>query len=221
VTATGGHPAPGRLAVVGATGGTGREVVRQALDAGMAVTALARRPESLPIAHLRLTVVKGDILCRHDARAVVAGNDAVISTLGIGHSRAATTVYSTGTASLLAAMRSTGVSRPICLSTSALQVGPAASWFQRMFTKHVLQRLLSRPYADMRRMEMLVRSSSAAWTVVRAARLTDGERTGTYRLGHRGTLPSNWSISRADLAECLLSLLGSPDSYRQTLDVAY
>jgi putative NADH-flavin reductase len=222
--------------VLGATGGTGREIVRQALAAGSAVTVLARRPEALGVRHANLTVVAGDVLRLDDARAavgagvvgsgavgagVVGSGAVVVSALGVGHSRADTTLYSAGTANVLAAMRAAGVRRLVCLSTSALEHSPASSRFQRVFTRHVLQRLLHRPYADIRRMEDLVRASDAEWTIVRAARLTNGRRTGRYRTGHSGTLPAAWSVSRADLAAYLLALPGDPVTHRRTVEIAY
>ncbi len=39
------------LVVLGATGRTGQEIVAQALDRGLAVTALVRRREGLPVEH--------------------------------------------------------------------------------------------------------------------------------------------------------------------------
>ena len=209
------------LAVFGATGGTGREVVRQALDAGMAVRVLARRPEALGIEHPALTVVAGDVLDPRRAREVVAPGDAVVSVLGIGHSRAATTVYSAGTRNVLDAMRAAGARRIVCVSTCGLEVTRGSGLGQRLFTRHVLQRLLSRPYADMRAMEGTVRASATDWTVVRAARLTNGPRKDRVRSGPSGTMRGMWSVSRADLAAYLLSILDQDDSYRQTLEVAY
>src|SRR2546428_8116376 len=51
-----------RVLVIGATGGTGRQLVQQALDQGHQVTAFVRRPSKLPVQHPNLRVVKGDVL---------------------------------------------------------------------------------------------------------------------------------------------------------------
>ena len=51
-----------KLIVFGSTGGIGRQVVGQALDAGHQVTAVARRPEMLGLQHERVRVVRGDAL---------------------------------------------------------------------------------------------------------------------------------------------------------------
>lgn len=210
-----------RVVVFGATGGTGRQLVRQALDAGLRVRALARRPEALDVRHDNLQVVEGDVLAPEDVARVVAPGDRVVSALGIGHSTASTTVYSRGTANVLSAMACADVQRLVCLSTCGIDADAVAAPVQRFVTRTVLQRVLRRPYADMAEMESLVRGTGVDWTVVRAARLTDGRRTGRYRVGTAGTLRGSWSISRADLAEYLLRSLDDPDPVRRTVEIAY
>jgi putative NADH-flavin reductase len=133
---------PARLAVFGATGGTGRELLRQALAAGSAVTALVRRPQALDIRHPDLTVVPGDVMIADDARAAVGPDAVVVSALGVGYSRKPTTLYSAGTANVLAAMRAAGSRRFLCLSTSALDVSPAGGLVQRAFVGQFLQRVV-------------------------------------------------------------------------------
>jgi len=212
---------PSRLVVFGATGGTGRELLRQALAAGSAVTALVRRPERLGVWHPDLTVLPGDVLRPDDVRAAVGPGTVVVSALGVGYSRKATTLYSAGTANVLAAMRAAGAGRFVCLSTSALDVSPAGGRFQRAFVGQFLQRVVRRPYDDMRLMEDLVRASDTDWTIVRAAKLTNRPAKGRYRTGETGTLPAAWSVSRADLAGYLLALPADPGTSRRTVEIAY
>lgn len=72
-----------KLLVFGATGGTGRQLVQQALAQGHVVTAFARDPAKVTPPHDNLSVVKGDILEPATVDAAVAGQDAVVSALGI------------------------------------------------------------------------------------------------------------------------------------------
>src|SRR5262245_33817729 len=97
-----------RLAVFGATGGTGRSVVAQALTVGDKVTVLARKPEALSEFGGRISVVAGDVLDTDDVARAVEGAEVVISALGIGMHRHATTVYSQGTANIIDAMKADG-----------------------------------------------------------------------------------------------------------------
>ena len=71
-----------RVLVIGATGGTGRQLVQQALDQGHQVTAFARRPSKLQIEHANLRVVKGDVLDYGSVEAAMRGQSAVLCALG-------------------------------------------------------------------------------------------------------------------------------------------
>lgn len=210
-----------RVAVFGATGGTGRSVVEQALEVGDKVTVLARRPEALGESAARVNVVAGDVLDPAAVAGVVEGAEVVISALGIGMHRHATTVYSRGTANILDAMRADGVRRLLVVSTSSLEIPAprqAAEWF---IAKFLLHRILAKPYADMAAMESRLRESEVDWTLVRAARLTKGAVTGVYRTALGAKLRGCWSISRADVAHYLLTHAADASTFRQTVEIAY
>ncbi|MEU7898236.1 NAD(P)H-binding protein [Nonomuraea sp. NPDC049152] len=164
--------------VFGATGGTGRQVVEQAVAAGHDVTVLARDPARV-VARDRVTVIGGDVLTPQPWRAAVAGQDAVLSCLGSTDRRHTTTVYSEGTANILAAMRDGGVRRVLCLSSAGLEIAPGTPLGQRLVTRLVIQRLYRHGYADMARMERLVAAArDLDWTIVRPPMLTDGPAAG-------------------------------------------
>src|SRR5919198_3345479 len=206
-----------KLAIFGTTGGTGRCLVEEALSRGHEVAALARDPGRLQIRDGRLKVFQGDVLDPSTLDAPIAGADAVVSALGIGYHRSATTVYSAGTGNIMAAMAAAGVSRLSCISASSIELPPKTFVRQWLFFRFVLQPMLRRPYADIARMEEMVRSSDVDWTIMRPARLTNGRRRGAYRTGvvkageaagaaraASGKLPRAWSISRADLAHYMI-----------------
>jgi putative NADH-flavin reductase len=209
------------LTIFGSTGGTGQRLIAQALAAGHQVTAVARRPEAVTVRHDRLSVVRADVLEPGSLPPAVAAADAVVSALGIGYRRHATVVYSAGTANILAAMAGAGVRRVVCVSTSGLVIPAGGPLLHRLLLRHVLHRLLCKPYEDMSRMEGLVRRSAADWTIVRAARLTNGSPTGRFRTATGAALPGAWSISRSDLASYLLDRVTDPSCHRSTLEIAY
>ena len=72
-----------KVLVFGATGGTGSRIVQQALQQGHVVTAFARDPGKVHLAHDNLRVVRGDILQPDSVATAVAGQDAVMSALGV------------------------------------------------------------------------------------------------------------------------------------------
>lgn len=208
------------VAVLGSTGGTGPSVVDLALRRGHAVLAAARDPLAVPPRD-RLTTVRVDVSDDDRLDAAIAGSDAVISALGIGKHRHATEVYSRGTRLVIEAMLRHRVPRLVLVSTSSLQSPPLRRPLEWFTDRCVLQPLLRRPYGDMRLMEDLVRESGLDWTLLRAARLTDGPATGRYRVGADFRLPAGWSISRRDLAAAALDLALSSGAARRELHIAY
>jgi putative NADH-flavin reductase len=210
-----------RVTVFGPTGGTGRSAIAQALDAGDKVTVLVRDPAALSEFGDSIQVVAGDVLDPLVVAKAVDGAEVVISALGIGMHRHATTVYSQGTANIIAAMRAEGVRRLLVVSTSSLQV-PAPRQFAEWFiAKFLLHRILAKPYADMTVMEQHIRDSGIDWTLVRAARLTNGPVTGQYRTVTDAKLRACWSISRADVAHYCLTHAADPETFQHTVEMAY
>ena len=169
------------ILVIGANGGTGRQVVEIALKAGHLVTALLRNPANLPLLHPNLQIVKGDVMYPETFEKHLENKDAVISALGIKKASKPTTLYSQGNNNLLAAMKKKGVRRVSFISASALDISPVIPFFVRLVAKYIVQKLLRHMYADLRVMETLVKESDADWTIMRPPRLTNKPLTGNYR----------------------------------------
>jgi biliverdin reductase / flavin reductase len=199
-----------RVTILGASGRTGRLVVDRALAAGHEVTAVSRSAA----ARTGVRVVRGDVLDPASLRAAVAGSDVVLSTIAppLRQLLRPTTLYSTGVANLIHAMREHGVDRLITVSSAGVLDGdPAHPWFYRRVLKPLLfDRGL---YRDMRAMEREVANSGLRWVIVRASGLTDGPATGRYRV-ETGRLPAGGSrLSRADLADFLVTQLPAGAEY--------
>ena len=209
-----------RLAVVGANGRTGVKVVQQALARGDDVIAIARRPDEIQMRDERLVTAKADAL---DAAALLRALDGathVISTLGVGTSRALTTLYSQGTSNLLAAMDAEGIRRLAVVS--AAPVGPRAEqpFLERRVAMPILDRLFGATYEDMRRMETALGGSAADWVALRPPRLVAKDATGHYRLDAAAPLRKGRSLTYGDLATALLDSLDRPDLHRTAVYVA-
>jgi putative NADH-flavin reductase len=209
------------LAVFGATGGTGLALLRTALAAGHTVTAAARNPDRILVDDRRLRRVRADVLDPASLDGTLDGADAVLSALGTADGRRPTTVYSAGTGNILAAMRRRGTRRFV--GVSALPVTPRTEVgaLERLLVYPLLDRFFGESYADMGRMEELLRRSDVDWTVVRPPRLTDGPATGRYRLAVGHHLRGARTISRADLAAAMLQLVDDPASVGAAVGVAY
>jgi putative NADH-flavin reductase len=213
-----------KLLVIGATRGTGRQVMQQALAAGHAVVALARDPARIDLPHdvpaQRLSVVRGDVLDSSSLTPALADRDAVISTLGVT-SRAPTTLYSQGMRHILQAMRATGVRRLVAVSAAPLSSDDGDTLPSRLLLTPLLWALFRPVYADMATMEDEIRQSGLDWTIVRPPRLTDKPPTGRYRTALNRSVRGGYTISRADLAAAILTLLDDPTSIRAAIGIGY
>jgi putative NADH-flavin reductase len=206
-----------KLIVFGSTGGIGSQVIAQALAAGHTVTAVARNPAAISTQHERLTVVQGDVLKPCTLAEPIAGQEAVISALGV-RTRGPTTVYSEGVANIMRAMQVTGVPRLLSVSAIGIDPGPL---LQRWLAKPILWRLFKDMYTDLVRMEDEMRRSDFEWTIVRPPRLTNGSRTGQYHMAVNRHLTRGGLISRADVADYMLTHLDDRSCYRAQVEIAY
>jgi nucleoside-diphosphate-sugar epimerase len=163
-----------RIVILGANGPTGRLLVAQTLTAGHEVVALTRRPADFPVRDSMLDVVGGDVLDQGTVDAVVERSDAVLSTLGVPFGKAPVEVYSRGIANTLDAMKRYAVPRLVVVSSGAVtgEDEPTGGLlFNRVLQPYVTRVLGKTVYDDMRRMEALVTSSGADWTILRPSGL--------------------------------------------------
>ena len=208
-----------KLLIFGSTGGTGRELVKQALDQGHSVTGYARDPAKIEdLQNPNLKVIRGDVLDSAAVISAVTGQEAVLSAIGSGAGR--TTLREEGTQNIVEAMRGTGVKRLICQSSLGVGDSRANLGF---FTKHIIVGIFLRhAFADHERQEAVVRQSSLDWIIVRPPHLKDGPLTGDYQHGFPTTdrRIKGW-ISRADVADFMLKQLVDETYLHQTPGVSY
>jgi uncharacterized protein YbjT (DUF2867 family) len=209
-----------RITVFGATGGTGRHVVEQALAAGHEVVAVVRDPARLPVpAHDGLTVVTARLDDRDAVRRAVAGADAVIDALGAPVGSGPTTLRTDTARVVTAAMREAGVRRLVVVSASgAHTTGDALP--VRLLVKPVLGWVLRHQFADMRAMEDVVRASGLDWTIVLPPQLVDRPATGRIRRRVGANVRGSFRITRPDLAAAVLQAVTDDSLRAATLSVA-
>lgn len=220
-----------KIAIFAATGGIGRLLLARALAEGHEVTAVVRRPEAVAPSPAR--VVAADLATAEPEAlvAAVAGADAVLSALG-GRSRRDTDVATRGTAAIVGAMRATGVARIVVVSAAPIGTVPSPARprpprhdpgdgpLMRYLMGPAVKAALGGHYADLARMEDLLRASDLAWTIVRPPRLTNGPLTTAYRTAHGRNLPRGTAVSRQDVAHYMLHALEDPTSVGQTVGIA-
>lgn len=192
-----------KLLVLGATGGTGREVVTQALEAGHDVTVLVRDPTRLTVTLDHRHVVTGSVTDNQDALIeATRGQNAVISALGVGNSLKSNGLIARSVPAIVQAMTAAGVRRLVFMSAC----GVGDTWRDVPFVPRIFMRTLLRDlFADKAAGEEILRHSGLDWTLVYPVMLTNGPRTGRCRAGERLDLHGFPRISRADVAAFLLS----------------
>jgi putative NADH-flavin reductase len=208
------------IAVVGATGRTGRQLVIEGLRRGHSVKAVARHPEDLDIQHENLVLETVDVLDRESLSAALGECESVISALGVGTSRKPTTVYSQGTENELFAMGNNHIRKLVAIS--AVPAGPKSGLpvMARTVGIPLLNALFGATYRDMRRMEQLLSGSEVSWIALRPPRLVDKPARGTYRLDENGLPSKGRSITCADLAGALLDVLDRVDLFGKSVYVS-
>ncbi|MEU9999538.1 NAD(P)H-binding protein [Streptomyces sp. NPDC050848] len=209
-----------KLTVFGATGGVGREIVRQALDAGHDVTAVVRDPARLTVTGERLEVFRADLTDPGALRGAVAGKDAVLSGIG-ARSRADAGIAAKLTRSVLAAMDTESVRRLLVVSAAPLGPVPDGQTVVDKAVLAIINSVLKDIYDDLRVMEAEVAASATEWTSVRPPKLTNKPVTGRYRSVVGGTPPRGRSLARADVAHAMLAMIDDPATVGQGVGVAY
>jgi putative NADH-flavin reductase len=209
-----------RITLFGATGGTGRQVIAQARDAGHRVTAVVRDPAALQPDGGWLTVVRADVTDPESIAAPIEGADAVVSALG-PRPGAPATICGDGARTIVEAMEKTGVRRLVAVSASGPYVDAGDGPVTRYVAKPILQRLLRAGFADLKRMEEIIRTSGLDWTIMRPPRLTNKPLTDRYRTAVDLNVRGGMMISRADLAAAILHALGDPATVRHSIGVGY
>jgi putative NADH-flavin reductase len=203
-----------KLVVFGASGGTGQEIIKQALVQGHDVTAFVRDPKKLQVKDSRLNVIEGDAL--KDQAAIteaIAGKDAIICALGVANSLKSNGLIAGSLAAIVPAAKELNTRRLILIS--AFGVGDS-SMNAPLVPRLLFRLLLGDIYRDKKAGEDIVKASDLDWTIVHPVMLTTGPKTTTYRSGQRLSLTGIPKISRADVAHFALAQLSDKTFLRKT-----
>ena len=196
-----------KILVLGATGGTGQLIIRQALAKGYDVTALVRSPEKgAGLTGVKLAI--GDARDEAALRQAIRGQDAVVSALGTPPSPfKEVTLLSTATRAVVNAMQAEGVSRLVAIT--GIGAGDSAGHGGFAFDHLILPLLLRHVYADKNRQEAIIRQSGVDWTLVRPAVLNDKPGKGAPRALEDLSQFHGGTIARADVAAFIVDELES------------
>ncbi|HYB00335.1 MAG TPA: NAD(P)H-binding protein [Ktedonobacteraceae bacterium] len=193
-----------KIVIFGAAGATGRNVVERALEQEHKVTAFDKHIAPLTMQHPNLRLVQGDIFDPAQVEKAIVDQDVVISVLGV-RPGVMIPVCSEGTKNIIAAMQKLGVKRFI--SQSAFAVAALdGEWREVPYLPLILPFFpkVKAMFADKVLQEKEILNSNLDWIIVRPAKLTDGPRTGEFKVHDPLMIGPFAKISRADVAEFLL-----------------
>lgn len=214
-----------KIAIIGATGGTGKKVVERALELGHEVIAVARRPEVIgPVE--RLTVRKGDVFDAASIAKAIVGAEVVISCVGpssnvstgsfktgITNVKAGMkvmaanfspgTVMSEGIPNVIAACQQAGVNRIVMQSGINLTDGKELTVFNR-FAVRIMRRIFWRAIKDKAFAEDAVRQSNLEWVIVRPSVLSYAEEIEKYIAGPKARIAPLRPLPFANCADSLV-----------------
>src|SRR5215472_997980 len=225
-----------KLTMIAPTGGVGRRLLAQALDAGHDVTAVARKPAKLPpdvLATRKARIVTSDLAAPDPQvlETAVAGADAVMSALG-PHNKSDAGIAASGTRAIITAMRPAGVRRIVAISASPVAATPSPGhpnpprhdpgdgFTMRHVGVRIAKALFGKVYDDLAAMENILRGSGLNWTILRPPGLTDKPLTGHYRTAVGRNVRGGFRIPRADVAHYMLAAAGQPETIGQVIGIA-
>ena len=207
------------IIVIGASGGTGSEVVKQALEAGHVVTVFVRTPSKIKMQHPNLILFDGDVMDAEAVEKAIARQEVVISTLGpvrplVPH------IMETAAKNNVAAMKKHGIRRIGSTTGAGVRQPEDQPKFMDRFIGVLLNLLAKEVVLDSAENVKVIQSSDLDWTIVRFPHLMNGAHTGKYRVGYisRGT---STPFSRADGADFVLKELVEEKWVRKLPLVSY
>ncbi len=208
------------LAIIGGTGKTGKELLKQGLENGHHITALVRNPKKVKIQHPNLKVVEGNVLNPEDLGGIFKGKDAVLSALGHKRFFVPTHILSLGTENILQAMKTNKVSRFICISS--MGINDNRFKLGLYYTLFVIPFILFFYFRDKAKQERIIMESKSNWTLVRPGQLTNSKKRTRYRVGEKlGSYIITLMISRADVAHFMLKQLSTSDYSKKAVCIVY
>ncbi|MGK7371573.1 MAG: NAD(P)-dependent oxidoreductase [Candidatus Halalkalibacterium sp. M3_1C_030] len=199
------------IALFGATGGTGKCILKQALPEGDShIRALVRSPGKLQIENSKLDTLKGNVLNQEDVFKTIDGTDGVLCTLG-NTANNPSDLLTKATSHIISAMNRYNVNRLVVLTSMGL--GSSRNqipWVAKLLTRTFLSDLM----ADKRRQEQLIERSNLEWTIIRPGGLTDTLQTKDIYKGTDAEIMAG-PISRTEVANFMLETVTSQKFLRK------
>ncbi|MEY8021672.1 NAD(P)-dependent oxidoreductase [Muriicola sp. SD30] len=209
-----------KLLIIGGTGKTGRQLIKQGLELGHELTVLARKPGKVKLQHPQLRILQGDVLKPETMTEAFKDQDAVLSALGHKRFIIRTTILSRGTANIIEAMKHSRVNRLVCITS--LGINDSRFRLGLYYTLFTIPFILFFYFQDKAKQEKLIMNSDLDWTIVRPGQLFNGKKRRKYKLGPKeGHYIFTKFISRADVADFMLQEVQDRKYLNKAVGITY
>jgi putative NADH-flavin reductase len=205
-----------KIALFGASGGTGTLLTNHCLAGGHQVAALLRSPDTFLLRD-KVEVIYGDACDPHAVLETVKGADVVLSALG-ARSLGKEDVLERGVPNIISAMQQAGVRRIIVLGSAgalpdSLKKQP---FYRRWIVQKILYNtLLKWPVASQIAQHAALSATDLDWTMVMPPMLRNATSRGHYRIDGEALPRNGSSISREDVADFMMQQLTDPQWIRK------
>ncbi|XP_052784640.1 uncharacterized protein LOC128220321 [Mya arenaria] len=216
-----------RLAVLGASGRTGKIVVREAIARGHEVTAVVRNLKKLTDKHDNLQVVTADIFDPDSLVSYFEGRDAVLSCLGCGpsvFSMRKITFFTDSIQPIVEAIRKVKVTRLVFMSSWYTKHNSADPFIVNWVLKPLL---LGQTLRNSGEMEDFLETEcpDVRYTSVRSPELSDSESTGKPVLFMEGQSIQSaerkrFVVCRKDVAKFMIDITEKDEHIRKCMAIA-
>lgn len=207
-----------KIVIFGATGGTGQELVKQALAQNYTVTAFVRNPQKLKLRDENLQIIQGNVLNQLEVDNALRNQDAVFCNLGMPASDKSK-LRTKGTSNIIKAMEKHSVSRLIC--QTSLGFGDSKEILPWHMKYIIVPFILKNAFIDHEEQEQKVEKSALDWTIVRPGNMTNGEKTEKFLENFDSDANVKLKISRADVAYFMLNQLGNNQYLHSKVGLSY
>ncbi len=208
-----------KILIIGASRGIGKALMEEALGDGVTVSVLARYPEKITMSHPALSIHRGDARDLGSVMELSRGCDVVCSCIGAPITFKPVDLFSTAAANYVAAVAANHGQKLIVIT--GIGAGDSKGHGGFLYDRIFNPLLLSAIYADKDREESIIKASSIDWLIVRPAGLTNGPRTGSYRVLTELTGTASRRISRRDVADFILAQSADPTMFGKTPLITY
>ena len=208
-----------KILIIGASRGIGKALLEEALNEDHQVRVLARNPDNIEMVDSRLDLVQGDVRDLQSLSDAAKDMEIICSCIGVPITFKAVDLFSVAATNLVTVAEQQPTLKLIAVTGigAGNSKGHGGFLYDRIFKPLFLKTI----YEDKDREEEIIAASSSDWLLVRPAGLTNGPRTGNYRVINELEGIVARRISRFDVADFILSQIVRPTQFGKAPLITY